>query len=29
VWLVRDESLSGRVVEMRGGSDRRLFRDRQ
>jgi NAD(P)-dependent dehydrogenase (short-subunit alcohol dehydrogenase family) len=25
VWLVRDESLSGRVVEMRGGSDRRLL----
>jgi NAD(P)-dependent dehydrogenase (short-subunit alcohol dehydrogenase family) len=25
VWLVRDESLAGRVVEMRGGSDRRLL----
>jgi NAD(P)-dependent dehydrogenase (short-subunit alcohol dehydrogenase family) len=25
VWLVRDESLSGRVVEMPGGSDRRLL----
>jgi NAD(P)-dependent dehydrogenase (short-subunit alcohol dehydrogenase family) len=25
VWLVRDESLSGRVVEMRGGSDRGLL----
>ena len=25
VWLARDESLAGRVVEMRGGSDRRLF----
>jgi NAD(P)-dependent dehydrogenase (short-subunit alcohol dehydrogenase family) len=29
VWLVRDESLSGRVVEMRGGSDRRLLDDGQ
>jgi NAD(P)-dependent dehydrogenase (short-subunit alcohol dehydrogenase family) len=29
VWLVRDESLAGRVVEMRGGSDRRLLSDRQ
>jgi NAD(P)-dependent dehydrogenase (short-subunit alcohol dehydrogenase family) len=29
VWLVRDESLSGRVVEMRGGSDRRLVGDGQ
>jgi len=25
VWLVRDDSLAGRVVEMRGGSDRRLL----
>jgi NAD(P)-dependent dehydrogenase (short-subunit alcohol dehydrogenase family) len=25
VWLVQDESLAGRVVEMRGGSDRRLL----
>jgi NAD(P)-dependent dehydrogenase (short-subunit alcohol dehydrogenase family) len=25
VWLVRDESLAGRVVEMRGGSDRCLL----
>jgi NAD(P)-dependent dehydrogenase (short-subunit alcohol dehydrogenase family) len=29
VWLVRDESLSGRVVEMRGGSDRRLLDEGQ
>jgi len=29
VWLVRDDSLAGRVVEMRGGSDRRLLDDRQ
>jgi hypothetical protein len=25
VWLVRDESLSGQVVEMPGGSERRLL----
>jgi NAD(P)-dependent dehydrogenase (short-subunit alcohol dehydrogenase family) len=25
VWLVRDDSLAGRVVEMRGGEDRRLL----
>jgi NAD(P)-dependent dehydrogenase (short-subunit alcohol dehydrogenase family) len=29
VWLVRDDSLAGRVVEMRGGSDRRLLVDGQ
>jgi len=29
VWLVRDESLAGRVVEMREGSDRRLLDDGQ
>jgi NAD(P)-dependent dehydrogenase (short-subunit alcohol dehydrogenase family) len=29
VWLVRDDSLAGRVVEMRGGSDRRLLDDGQ
>jgi NAD(P)-dependent dehydrogenase (short-subunit alcohol dehydrogenase family) len=29
LWLVRDESLFGRVVEMRGGSDRRLLADGQ
>jgi NAD(P)-dependent dehydrogenase (short-subunit alcohol dehydrogenase family) len=29
VWLVRDESLAGRVVEMRGGEARRLLDDGQ
>jgi hypothetical protein len=29
VWLVRDDSLAGRAVEMRGGSDRRLLDDGQ
>jgi NAD(P)-dependent dehydrogenase (short-subunit alcohol dehydrogenase family) len=29
VWLARDESLAGRVVEMREGSDRRLLDDGQ
>jgi NAD(P)-dependent dehydrogenase (short-subunit alcohol dehydrogenase family) len=29
VWLARDDSLAGRVVEMRGGSDRRLLDDGQ